>query len=203
MIFLRDDGPQPPGRYHPWTQAMKNNQWQYHDFKQRPELISSVLEDFHPYADEDATKTFYDLLRWINGPDSNFESNDCGLRPPRIDMTAPPIVPFNNPIVLHSRLTILFRELGLNSRADAVQWLVYSICGATGSPTPTFPAVMKVGVWPHLFVATGQEGYAVQLLIWAWGDTEKGAMHNLNLAYIALSGRLHALSSAIPNSVRD
>jgi hypothetical protein len=42
-----------------------------------------VLEDFKPWARYSAIPRFYELLAWLNGDDSIFESNDCGLRPPK------------------------------------------------------------------------------------------------------------------------
>ena len=58
MFVFPDNEPEPPGRVHPWTEAVKNSEWRYHDFKQHPELIRTVLEDFVPYTDEAAVAAF-------------------------------------------------------------------------------------------------------------------------------------------------
>jgi hypothetical protein len=64
----------PTARLHPYTE--------YVDFVQHLDQIPVALEDFRPFSDRTAIQTFYDFLRWLNGPDSHFQSCDCVLRPP-------------------------------------------------------------------------------------------------------------------------
>jgi len=82
----------PPLREHPWTVSMAVPDGRYWDFKAHPEQIPLVLEDFRPWAHYAAIPRFYELLAWLNGFDSILESNDCGLRPPRVDEGAPEMV---------------------------------------------------------------------------------------------------------------
>ena len=79
--------------------------------KAHPDQIPLVLPDFKPWSHYPAIQTFYALLTWLNGPDSIFESNDCGLRAPRRDNDTPEIIrrafdrAFDaDPIVMHGRL---------------------------------------------------------------------------------------------------
>jgi hypothetical protein len=82
--------------------------------------------NFSACAHHQAIQTFYDLLRWLNGPGSPFETNDCGLRPPRIDHGAPDVVRVlfgADPVVMHGRLTVLYRDLRLNASRPHIDWL--------------------------------------------------------------------------------
>ena len=78
-VYFDTEAPGPP-RMHPWDKATKNSEWRYYDLKSNLELTPTVLEDFKPWERYPAIQNFYDLLRWINGPDAIFETNDCGLR---------------------------------------------------------------------------------------------------------------------------
>jgi len=85
MFVDFDTDPPSPPREHPWNTSVVNSSWRYQNFRENPELIAQVLEDFKPFAHYQAVHTFYDLVRWVNGDGSPFESNDCGLRPPKRD----------------------------------------------------------------------------------------------------------------------
>jgi len=68
--------------FHPYKGGAYSPDVQYYDFKAYPELISTVLEDYVEWSDCKAIQTFYDLLRWLNGPDSLLESSDCAFGEP-------------------------------------------------------------------------------------------------------------------------
>ena len=186
----------PPGRYHPWTQSHTNSNWAYRDFKAQLELIETALEDFVPFADKPAVVAFYALMRWLNGPESIFETNDCGLRPPRVDREPPHVITLREPIVMHSRLTVLFRDLRKNCTPQDIEWLRVSLGQGLTAAAPNFPAVVKVGLWPHLFSGIGCEGHVIHLTIWAWGETQAVAMDNLKLTYEAIERCLRSLSAS-------
>lgn len=63
----------------PWSAASNDPRGAYVNFRERPELIARALEDFRPWARTAAVKEFYDLLRWINGPESMLESVGCAF----------------------------------------------------------------------------------------------------------------------------
>ena len=93
---------------------------------QNPELISECLEDFVPWARYPAIQRFYDLVRRLNGPDSILETNDSGLRSPRVDDQALEIIRHTfaaDPTVVLARLTVIFRDLGLNASQPHVEWM--------------------------------------------------------------------------------
>ena len=77
--FYDDEMTHPSVRLHPYI-AIHAGQSGYVDFKREPSRIPEVLEDFKPFAGERAIQTFYEFLRWINGPDSLLETCDCAFR---------------------------------------------------------------------------------------------------------------------------
>src|SRR3546814_10071218 len=68
-----------PPRPHPYARVHQYVRGQYYDFKARPELIETALEDFVPHRDCAGTEEFFALLRYINRPDGPFETTDSGL----------------------------------------------------------------------------------------------------------------------------
>lgn len=201
MIVAYDDEIPPP-REHPWTVTMTTPDGRYWDFKAHPEQIPLVLEDFRPWAHYAAIPRFYELLAWLNGPDSILESNDCGLRPPRVDAEAPEMVRGSftgDPVVVHGRLTVLFRNLAWNAAGPTVDGLKRSIHDGLRDNVPMVPAVVKVGEWAHFFTAIGKEGSAVQLRFWAWGQDEAGAMECLAYTVGALHEGLRWISDGVKN----
>lgn len=197
-MFVDYDTQKPPGRHHPWTVAVANPEERYVDFKAYPDQIPLVLPDFKPWSHYPAIQTFYALLTWLNGPDSIFESNDCGLRAPRRDNDTPEIVrrAFDaDPIVMHGRLTIIFRDLSRNASVPAVEELKTSIHDGLRDNVRNIPAVVKIGEWDHFFTAINKEGRAVTLLYWTWGDDEAMAMAHLNTMFGAIHTRLRWISN--------
>ena len=79
-----------------------------------------MLEDFNPHEDKQAVQTFYDFLRWINGPDSQLETNDCALREGVIKN---PDALFKFSHKIDGRVEILLRQHEVNCLAQAVTWL--------------------------------------------------------------------------------
>ncbi len=206
MFVQYDTDHNPPHRRHPWIDAASGPNARYRDFVKRPELISEVLEDFRPFAKFQAIQSFYNLLRWLNGADSPFETNDCGLCPPRIDSQTPDIIRHifdSDPVVLHGRLTILYRSLAFNTLMPYVQWLTTNIHDTLRDRVPNFPAAVFVGTWPHLFAAIDRTGDVVSLRFWAWGSDERIAMQNLGAIFGNLEGLLQALAHALNERQRS
>jgi len=188
-----DNGPTPPGRIHPWTASRTNPDWQYWDFRLQPELIPEVLEDFKPFERFQAIQTFYAFLRWLNGAASEFESNDSGLRAPKVDDQPPQFLPFERPTVMHGRLAIIFHDLECNSQNEAVDWVKQSLLQCLNS-VPKFPSSIAIGSWPHYFSATGKEGHAISLQFWAWGEDSDMAIENLDGCFRVLWECLRRIS---------
>ncbi len=194
MFVDIDQGWHAPPREHPWTASVSNAEWRYCNFRENPELIRSSLEDFKLWEHYSGVPRFYEFLEWMNGTESNFETNDCGLRPPRIDNAPPPVIPFVNPVVIHSRVTVLFRKLIYNTTADAMDWLCKNIVNCLEGCVPNFPAVIRLSLWPHYFLAIDKPGNVIEMRIWAWGDTEILAMENFDGAVQSMTGCLKTIS---------
>ena len=196
-MFVFYDTEKPPERQHPWTFAEANPDERYVDFKAYPDQIHLVLPDFKPWSHYPAIQTFYALLTWLNGADSIFESNDCGLHAPRRDNDTPEIVrnAFDaDPIVIYGRLTIIFRDLARNASRATVDELKTSLHSGLCDNVRNIPAVVKIGEWDHYFTAINKEGRAITLRYWAWGDDEAMAMAHLNNTFYSINGCLQWIS---------
>jgi hypothetical protein len=200
MYVQYDTEDLPPPRQHPWTRAENGPEAKYYNFVDRPDLIPIVLEDFKLFADQDAVQRFYALLRWLNGLSSPFETNDCGLRAPRIDHEVPDLIaPLyqSDPMMLHGRLTVFFRKLDNNAIRTNINWLKQAIHDALRDQVPPFPALINVGTWPHWFNAIDKAGNVISLRFWAWGDDETQAFQNLGGIYQTLNDLFQWLAGVL------
>jgi hypothetical protein len=71
-----------------------------------------------------------------------------------------------DPIVMHARLTVIFRDLAWNASVRTVDGLKTSIHDGLRDNVPNIPAVVKIGEWDHFFTGVNKEGRAVTLLCW-------------------------------------
>lgn len=189
----------PPPREHPWTVVEGHPGAKYWDFKAHPEKIPLVLEDFKPWQSYPAIQRFYELLLWLNGTDSSFESNDCGMQPPRRDDEAPGPIRrcfAINPIMVYARLTIIYRDLGLNV-GESFGLLKLAIFCCLRKTELNIPVAVEVGEWQHLFTSINKEGKAVTLQFWAWGDDEAQSIDGLRLTFEAVHRCLKDISDML------
>ena len=112
--FIRDVGL----RRQPWTTAEHDESHKYYDFKRNPDLIPDVLEDYKPWAERRSIQKFYDLVRWVNGDNSPFESNDCAFHGPKPNSQKDR---FPKEQVCSGRLMFFFRDPTLNLSDDSIQ----------------------------------------------------------------------------------
>jgi hypothetical protein len=181
-MFVQYDDEIAPERNHPWTNVVGQPDAQYWNFRQHPEKISEVLEDFTSWAHYPAIQRFYELIGWLNGPESGFETNDCGMIPPRVDPKTPMVVRRifdSDPIGIHGRVSVLFRHLPFNTSKQTVDWLKKSIHDCLRDQVNNFPSIIFVGEWPHWFLEIDKPGHTVVVKFWAWGENEAHAMENL------------------------
>jgi hypothetical protein len=194
----------PPPREHPWQGAESGNDAAYHNFVERPDLISTVLENFKPHADWGAIQTFYELLRWLNGPISPFETNDCGLMDPCVDPNAPDLIRprfETDPLKIYGRLAVLYRDLGRNTSPQHVSWLKKCIFDGLGQRVEDFPAAVSISDWPHWFIALDKPGHVVLLQYWSWGSDTAQAVHNLDGIYQSLLGLFQSIAAVLDPSL--
>jgi hypothetical protein len=151
-----------------------------------------VLEDLRPWERYVAIRSFYELLAWINGPMSPFESNDCAFTGPEDNVN----LEFRKKLQCCGRLGILFRDLALNTQGNAIGRLIEGLHGRLRVLDPDF-AWGAVGTTRlDVDFLEGPDGSAAgtQVLVsfWAWGDDEPEAFGNLARVIAALRQALES-----------
>jgi len=182
-------------RAHPWSTSAANPEHRYYDFRARPDLIRTVLEDFRPWDSQPAVGSFYELVAWINGPDSPFASNDCAFNGPEPN-TDPGIA---KRLQCSGRLGLLFRDLGENTKAGAVGGLIATLHerlqpldpGLTFGAAGTTPLTVEYLGLPEGSVM----GTQVLVSFWAWGDDEPETFAHLARVVAALRQALQSIAA--------
>jgi len=181
-------------RSHPWSTSVANPEHRYYDFRARPDLIRNVLEDFRPWDAQPAVSAFYDLVFWINGPDSPFASNDCAFNGPA-DNTEPTVA---KRMQCSGRLGLLFRDLLANTKEDAVDRLVAGIHEHLTALDPELVwgavGTTRLAVDYLELPGGGARGAQVLLSFWAWGDDEPEVFCNLARVVAALGQALRSVA---------
>lgn len=168
-------------RAHPWTTGLTDEKHIYYDFKLQPELIPKVLEDFVPFNKWQAIRKFHDLLRWLNGDSSVFESNDCGFHGPKQNINQQ----FVKKMQCEGRLMFLFRDLTRNLSQETYRKLEKDILLFLDRKDPAFEwGVVGTSIMPVYYLELPlpeNDCYGCQMMLsfWAWGDNEKETMRNL------------------------
>jgi hypothetical protein len=213
VVYYDETRVQPAPRCHPWVVGEMNTEFRYYDFKRNPELIPKVLEDFIPLAHFDAIQHFYEFLAWVNGPESQLETNDCALRPPG---------PHRDPnsirkLCCHGRVDILYRRLDLNVRRDCADWLIgktmkilkqdIDIQFTANDGVIAFS--QNQSFFTNLARAKHEEklGWQCSIHFWAYGDTESECMGTLKRVFSNLWKATQTISKemevALKSNVRS
>lgn len=190
---------QSKGRTHPWTETLSGSGETYVDFKERPDLIESSLPDLDTIRTNEAGRAILHFMREINGPQSEFETNDFGAKPIKANIS-------NQHWALEhkGRVTILYRDLRLNTRKELTNALLGELIKRLQETEPQFTAACWGACrWPHLFGKIEDDnpddyGNCICLMWWAWGNTEEEVATNTARAFGILHGILLALSKERP-----
>ena len=163
-------------RAHPWKGTTKSDSVNCIDFKVYPEKIRTDLEDWVPYQSAEFTEEFYQLLEWVNGPDSVFESNDCAFvgREKNTDKQ------FKFKKRSRGRLMILLRDEHLNCQHENIDWIFNNGMRELSEIDKDF----KAGAFGLSFLVTiysalspepmtGAQGWQVQFSFWAYGSSDE------------------------------
>lgn len=186
-------------RAHPWSDAVDDPRARYYDLKASPGLIRTSLEDFLPWSGWPAIETFYDVLEWLNGPESSLESNDCAFQGPAANATT------RIPKVLEAtgRVMILWRALGRNLSRANIEWLREQLHRRLyeADPDLAFGAI-GITIYRVRFVTLPAReeqniGFQLMLSFWAWGDTDDEVMENLARVVENLREALRAVVGAV------
>lgn len=190
-------------RSHPWIDAESDPTCRYYDFKTRPELIRSSLEDLRQWTSYPAIETFYRLLEWLNGSESIFESNDSAFS----GAAATAGTPSSKPLQCSGRLMILYRNLALNTLPEQLHRLTNATAQALSETDPLFEwgAVGATILSARFTTLPGpperQRGHQLMLSFWAWGETEAETMRHLDRIFHNLTGALQRVNEEIRRSI--
>ena len=181
-------------RAHPWVASEADPTHRYYDFVQQPELIRSSLEDLQAWHGTAWAETFFQLIEWLNGPDSSLMSNDCAFNAPAPhDGTHS-----ERRLEASGRLMVLFRNLAINTKAARVSALMQRVGGILSETDPGLEeAAVGVSIVDVQFATMRrspkrQLGQQLMLSFWAWGDDEAQTLLNLDRTLVNLGTALRA-----------
>ncbi|NOS79838.1 MAG: hypothetical protein HOP35_18055 [Nitrospira sp.] len=192
-------------RTHPWTDGESNPAHKYYDFRARPELIRSSIEDLQEWGTYPATETFYRLLEWLNGSQSALESNDCAFS----GATANISTEFSKHLQCSGRLMMLYRDLSLNTSPEQIRWLINATAHAVREIDPAFEwgAVGATITSVRFSTLPGpperQRGQQLMLSFWAWGEDEPEVMTNLDRTFRNMTAVLQEVSHKVRQTSSD
>jgi hypothetical protein len=202
-VYEHSDADSLRPRSHPWLDAESDPTCRYYDFKTRPELIRSSLEDLQQWTSYPAIETFYRLLEWLNGSESIFESNDSAFS----GAAAPAGTPSSTPLQCSGRLMILYRNLALNTLPEQLHRLTDATAQALSETDPLFEwGAVGATIMSARFTALPgpperQRGQQLMLSFWAWGETEAETMRHLDRIFHNLTGALQRVTEEIRRSM--
>ena len=168
-----------PPRPHPYARVHHDDRGQYYDFKGRPDLIETVLEDFLPHTGCAGTQEFFALLRHINRPGGPFETTDSGLSQ---SLHLSRNSPFPDKAGwVGGRVMLMRRRLDQNCLPSAVKQLLRRFKGALERAGGGYTHIgFVVGPFPTVFTATGQRGFQIDIEFAIWGDSFDEAMRRFS-----------------------
>jgi hypothetical protein len=189
-------------RVHPWTIADNNPSYQYYDFKDNPELIRTVLEDFISWNKWPAIETFYQVIEWINSNDSVLESNDCAFNGPgqNTDNGFPKLLQCSG------RMMILYRNLLMNTSKSRIKRLEAAAHFYFDKIDPGFEwGVLGTAILDVQYISLPvpeykQNGAQLGVMFWAWGDTDNECMTNCSRVFRNLHEGLKGISMELKES---
>lgn len=202
QVYEHNDPDSLRPRAHPWTDGESDPAHKYYDFRARPELIRSSIEDLQEWGAYPATETFYRLLEWLNGPESAFESNDCAFS----GATANTSPQYPKRLQCSGRLMILYRDLASNTSPGQMHWLTNATAHAVRKIDPAFEwGAVGVTITSVRFTTLPgpperQRGQQLMLSFWAWGEDEPEVMTNLDRTFHNLTAALQQVSVEIRRS---
>ncbi|HEX8352152.1 MAG TPA: hypothetical protein VF611_04615 [Pyrinomonadaceae bacterium] len=106
-------------RMQPWTEAEHDPSAKYYNLREHPELTETSLEEFIGLAHYESVQRFFALLRWMNGPDSPYETTDSRMGQPQANGQRDLA---DKTLVRDGGLIFFFRDLELNLSTDSGRW---------------------------------------------------------------------------------
>lgn len=179
-------------RTQPWGKTeYARDAGQYYSFRDKPQLIREVLEDFKPHENQKSVQRFYELLEWLNQPNAFFETNDCALRPPADNPD--PQFQFSKKVT--GRLEFFFRDHKANIAENLSRSLYRALSLHLQVERPDFHnAIFDISGAPTDYLdLPGSEdertGVRFSIQFNAYGNGDSDAWSNL---YVAIDGLFNA-----------
>jgi hypothetical protein len=180
-------------RPHPWDYALEDSSHRYVDFKAEPHLIRSTIEDLYPFRNHSFAKKLYSLIETLNGPQSLFETNDCGFRGPGLNIDSQ----FRFELRCCGRLMILFRKIIDNVDEQKIDWLKDRLIDEVSKIDPAFRAgAVGISRSPTGYRALSTDptkmaaGQQIRIDMFAYGDRSSVCLYNMKKVVGAVA---HAL----------
>ena len=181
----KDSDPFGPVRIHPYERSTYADNVAYYDFRKHPDLIRENLEDYKPWEQYEAIETFYQLLEWLNGETSVFETNDCAFGGPTSNISTNVS---NAKLQCSGRLMTFYRNLASNTDAATVNSFLSAMQFYLQQVDPDFAGgsiglCFEDAAFSSINNAIGKELVAQ---FWAFGDTDEMVFDNLNRLFLNL-----------------
>jgi hypothetical protein len=184
-------------RAHPWTTASKDPACRYVDFRSEPEKIPTSLEDFIRWKQYPAIECFYDFLRWVNGPESLLESNDCAFS---LEPNNDPNRPFQ--LQASGRVMLFVADLRFTCSHEFGECLMGAFGSHLARNLPqSSPATVGVSKATSFFKAVGKRGEQAVLYFWAWGDSEPSTFSTLGALFEHMLDAAKGVSREIQEAI--
>jgi len=189
-------------REHPWTHSLDNPDEQYIDFNAHPELIEESLGSFKPWAGYEGVRQFYELIKWLNGPESRLETNDCRFEGVEVNLYKG-----EQPkqFVCRGSLMFFYRSLHYNVSPESEEWVISRLTSDQAKPlspgeqiawlrdtchyyldqlNPDFKwGALEISLFTTKYKTlplpeAAKFGHEVVFKFWAWGDDDEETMAN-------------------------
>lgn len=174
-----------PARPHPYGGVRHDAQGRYYDFKARPDLIETVLEDFTPHNSYPGVQRFYALLKHINRENGPLETTDCGLSQKLYRSCHSPFP--EKAGWVGGRVMLIWRQLDRNCQWKTVRLVLKRFRRELKRVGKAYDHIgFVVGPFPTLFQTTGRKGYQIDIEFAMWGDSFDEAMQRFSNAVLVL-----------------
>ncbi|MGI8481626.1 MAG: hypothetical protein ACR2MF_06130 [Chthoniobacterales bacterium] len=177
-------------RPHPWAVSAHDPNAKFVDFLKCPDLVRTSLEDFIPYAHRPAVERFFQMVEWMRGPKTIWETTESCFWPPSSPHT-------NNffsqyPIICSGRLVFFSRHHLWQCRHS--EWAFNNLVAKLGKQQPTPPnACIGVFMFPISFRSlstnggqTARECKALGVRCYGFGINEDEAFSGFGLGVDAV-----------------
>lgn len=197
--YLDPERNDPDPRAFPWTTALYDETLRYYDFVRHPELIPQVLEDFYPFNHQPAIQFFYEMVTWLNGAESCWQTSDSAFRGPQ---ACPDPEPFGKALWCGGCLTVLAREVALNTFDGFMDMLLVGIEHELTQCDQSFELGViaiseSASIYTALLPSYDPRGIEIPLSFFAWGDTVEETFENLGRVFRTMDQSLRKLSREV------